>query len=81
VARGLFRNVSKTRGLLRIFVDCGLILDKIRGLLQRGMEYLVLNYFLMEKGVDSVHGSWTTGGAGPQWTADRASAVAHRSSA
>jgi hypothetical protein len=32
VARGIFGNVSKTRGLLRIFVDCGLILDKNWGL-------------------------------------------------
>jgi hypothetical protein len=32
VARGIFGNISKTRGLLRIFVDCGLILDKNRGL-------------------------------------------------
>jgi hypothetical protein len=38
-------------------------------------------YFPMENGVDLVDGSWTTGGAGPRWTADRASVVAHRSSA
>jgi hypothetical protein len=32
VARGIFGNISKTRGLLKNFVDCGLILDKNRGL-------------------------------------------------
>jgi hypothetical protein len=32
VARGIFGNISKTRGLLRIFVDYQLILDKNRGL-------------------------------------------------
>jgi hypothetical protein len=32
VARGIFENISKTRGLLEIFVDCGLITKKLRGL-------------------------------------------------
>jgi hypothetical protein len=32
VARGIFGNISKIRGPLIIFVDCGLILDKNRGL-------------------------------------------------
>jgi hypothetical protein len=32
VARGIFGNISKTRGFLRIFVDCGLIRKKPRGL-------------------------------------------------
>jgi hypothetical protein len=32
VARGIFGNISKTRGLLRIFVDYGLITKKLRGL-------------------------------------------------
>jgi hypothetical protein len=38
-------------------------------------------YLLMEKGVDSVDGSWTTGGTGPWWTAHRASAVARQRTA
>jgi hypothetical protein len=29
--------------------------------------------------MDSVYGPWTTGGASPRWTVDRASMVAHRS--
>jgi hypothetical protein len=32
VARGIFGNISKTKGLLRIFVNYWLILDKNRGL-------------------------------------------------
>jgi hypothetical protein len=32
VARGIFGNISKTRGLLRIFVYCGLITKIPRGL-------------------------------------------------
>jgi hypothetical protein len=32
VARGIFGNISKTRGLLGIFVDCSLITKKPRGL-------------------------------------------------
>jgi hypothetical protein len=32
VARGIFGNITKTRGLLRIFVDYRLILDKNMGL-------------------------------------------------
>jgi hypothetical protein len=32
VARGIFGNILKTRGLLRIFMDCGLIINKPRGL-------------------------------------------------
>jgi hypothetical protein len=32
VPRGIFGNILKTRGLLRIFVDCGLITKKSRGL-------------------------------------------------
>jgi hypothetical protein len=32
VARGIFGNISKTRGLLGIFVDSGLILEKNMGL-------------------------------------------------
>jgi hypothetical protein len=32
VARGIFGNISKTRGLLRILVDCGLITKKPKGL-------------------------------------------------
>jgi hypothetical protein len=31
--------------------------------------------------MDSVHGLWTMGGKGPRWTTDRASTVAHQSSA
>jgi hypothetical protein len=40
VARGIFGNISKTRGLLRIFVDCGLILDKNRGLFAKWHEII-----------------------------------------
>jgi hypothetical protein len=32
VASGIFGNISKTRGLLGIFVDCGLITKKPRGI-------------------------------------------------
>jgi hypothetical protein len=32
VARGIFGNILKTRGLLRIFMDCGLISQKGEGL-------------------------------------------------
>jgi hypothetical protein len=32
VARGIFGNILKTRGLLGIFVDCDLITEKTRGL-------------------------------------------------
>jgi hypothetical protein len=32
VARGFFGNISKTRGLLGNFGDCGLIIKKPRGL-------------------------------------------------
>jgi hypothetical protein len=32
VARGIFGNISKIRGLLGIFVDCGVITKKLRGL-------------------------------------------------
>jgi hypothetical protein len=31
VPRGIFGNILKTRGLLRIFVDCGLTRKKPRG--------------------------------------------------
>jgi hypothetical protein len=81
VARGIFGNVSKTRGLLRIFVDCRLKLDKNRGLFAKWHGIFGFKSFSNGKGVDSVHGSWTTGGVGPRWTADTALAVACPSSA
>jgi hypothetical protein len=56
-------------------VDCGLILDKSRGL------FTNWNGIIGFKFVDSVHGSWTMDIAGPRWTTDRASVAAHRSSA
>jgi hypothetical protein len=48
VARGIFGNISKTRGHLKIFVDCGLITKKSRGLFAN----------FLGKPVD--YGSWTS---------------------
>jgi hypothetical protein len=56
VARGLFRNVSKTRGLLRIFVDCGLILDKIRGLFAK--RHGIFGFELFSNGKRRGLGPW-----------------------
>jgi hypothetical protein len=57
-------------------VDRGLILDKNRGLFAKWWDFWISDLFSNGKGVDSVHGSWTTGGAGPWWIVNRASAVA-----
>jgi hypothetical protein len=65
VARGIFGNVSKTRCLLRIFVDCGLILDKNRGIFAKW--HGIFDFKLFSNGkrcglgpwfVD--HGRWST---------------------
>jgi hypothetical protein len=45
--------------------------------LQNWIEFLVGIYFSTGNTVKSVHSLWTMGGAGPQWTADRVSVVAH----
>jgi hypothetical protein len=45
-------------------VDCGLILNKYRGLFYKVMRIIwFLDYFLTEKHVDSVHEPWTMTGA------------------
>jgi hypothetical protein len=62
-------------------VDYGLIFDKNRGLFAKWHGIIVFKLFSNGKGVDSVHGLWTMGGAGPQWTADVASMAARQSSA
>jgi hypothetical protein len=45
VARGIFRNISKARGLLRIFVNCGLILDNNMGLFAKWHGIIGLELF------------------------------------
>jgi hypothetical protein len=73
---------SKTRGLLGIFVDCDLISQKGKGLTAKSVGIFQRRFFFQwENMVNSVHHLWTVGSAGPRWTVDRASAVAHRSSA
>jgi hypothetical protein len=57
---------SKTRGLLRIFVDCGLITKKGKGLIAKSAWIFQHDFFFNGK---------------IRWTMDRASVVAHRSSA
>jgi hypothetical protein len=79
VARGIFGNVSKTRSLPIIFVDCRLILEKNRGLFTKWHRIFDFKLFSNGKGVDSVPGSWTMGDAGPGWTADMALAATHQS--
>jgi hypothetical protein len=44
-ARGIFGNISKIRGLLGIFVDYGLILDKNRGLFAKWHEIICFKLF------------------------------------
>jgi hypothetical protein len=71
VARGIFENVSKTRGLLRIFVNYGLILNKNRGLFAKW--HGIFGFELFSNGKMRRLGPW--------WMADRALAAARRSSA
>jgi hypothetical protein len=40
--------------------------------MKKWLEYLVSNYFLVEKGMNSVHGPWTTAPVGSPWTKDMA---------
>jgi hypothetical protein len=40
--------------------------------MKKWLEYSVSNYFLMEKGVNSVHGPWTAAPVGSPWTKDMA---------
>jgi hypothetical protein len=42
--------------------------------MKKWLEYSVSNYFLMEKGVNSVHGPWTTALVSSPWTKDMAMA-------
>jgi hypothetical protein len=71
----------KTRGLLEIFEDYGLISHKGKGLTAKSAGIFQRRiFFQRENMVHLVHHLWTMGGAGPRWTADRASAVAHWSS-
>jgi hypothetical protein len=60
-------------------MDCGLIVEKGRGLNEKWLEYLIFELFSNRKwSWTQSMARWTTSGAGPRWTADSASAVAHR---
>jgi hypothetical protein len=73
---------SKTRGLLGIFMDYSLISQKGKGLTTKSARIFWRGFFFQwENTVDLVHHPWTMGIAGPWWTTDRASMVAHQSSA
>jgi hypothetical protein len=74
VARAISANMLKNEGSSWKFVDCGIIVEKDRGLNEKWLEDSVSNYFLMEKGMDSVHGPWTTAPVSSLWTKDMAMA-------
>jgi hypothetical protein len=46
VARGIFGNILKTRGLLRIFVDYRLITKKLRGFFAKWRGFSSLGFIL-----------------------------------
>jgi hypothetical protein len=46
VARGIFGNISKTRGLLRILVDCGLITKKSGGFFAKWQRFSSSGFIL-----------------------------------
>jgi hypothetical protein len=61
VARGIFGNISETRGLLGIFGDRGLILDKNRGLFAKWHGIIGFELFSNGKKAwtrSTVHGPW-----------------------
>jgi hypothetical protein len=55
VARGISRNIFENQGSSWKFVDCGLILNKYKGLLQSGGDFWISDLFPNGKrrGLDS----------------------------
>jgi hypothetical protein len=54
-------------------VDCGIIVEKDRGLNEKEARIFWLGiYFLIGNVVDSVHGSWTAAPVSSPWTKDMA---------